>query len=775
MTDATQTFEQVATGLTVYEDPTPVVGRAKWLETPADVIAFIENEPHPEEVIVLARGGTTTFLTLALNAGVKGVVTLQGAPESHLGIVCREYGIPCVMSASFDKGVRTARGEVIPADGVMLSLDVSSRPTGIVSVEESAPVDDSPVAEAAGMPPEMLEQIMALLANFQTVVPHGEEGDAIMQSRLTTDVLQLTRENLDRRLTPLEVNEFLQYLTWNEWDALAARATEGESGLIPRQEYEALGIMGCWYRYPEWLAAVEAKVGADGLRAIGARAKSEIGTKINLLHVWACASAPFFGRGIAIELGLTDANAQADRAIDVLQGVRRIYDGLWGGGATFTSMRGFRAEVLERSWIDRFQADRIALADEESRNTFQLFNASTELLGFLLHFDNRLGLGDSGPYPTDDGGFVILRDIFINEKAFSWSDETEGLPYAVSIALFFDKDTALKVNVTDLSNVFTEPANYLPYVTGVAMYTREKYDTPMSELKTLSLADASTLRSSIEEKASNLYRRIAGMSTRDKVVAGAVVYTAGFLLPIVRAAGLYDEFVATKGFLELHPTVESQYDVVVGGVATEMIPRLFLTGSWGNPVPLPLAHEDLWVAHALKVKGIATADSVAEFTGQSPDDVASALGRLAESGKAKELSGRVNGWTLTPEGSGSHSVTLRELRSGNAELEAAYDGFLPVNETFKQVCIDAQKGADVSAAFESVHTGVTALLADASSSNSWISGYQSRLESAAARVRAGVEGALYTPLAGSYHDVWMELHQDLLLTLGRERGEADGS
>ena len=74
---------------------------------------------------MIARGGTTTFLTMALNAGIRGVVTLQGAPESHLGILCREYGIPCVMSVSFEKGVRTARGETIPADGVRVQLDVS--------------------------------------------------------------------------------------------------------------------------------------------------------------------------------------------------------------------------------------------------------------------------------------------------------------------------------------------------------------------------------------------------------------------------------------------------------------------------------------------------------------------------------------------------------------------------------------------------------------------------------------------------------------------------
>ncbi len=39
--------------------------------------------------------------------------------------------------------------------------------------------------------------------------------------------------------------------------------------------------------------------------------------------------------------------------------------------------------------------------------------------------------------------------------------------------------------------------------------------------------------------------------------------------------------------------------------------------------------------------------------------------------------------------------------------------------------------------------------------------------------RGGDDDALAKPLSGSYHDVWMELHEDLLATLGRERTDAD--
>jgi hypothetical protein len=52
--------------------------------------------------------------------------------------------------------------------------------------------------------------------------------------------------------------------------------------------------------------------------------------------------------------------------------------------------------------------------------------------------------------------------------------------------------------------------------------------------------------------------------------------------------------------------------------------------------------------------------------------------------------------------------------------------------------------------------------------------YPVRLHSAFERFQGGDRDALARPLSGSYHDVWMELHQDLLVSLGRQRAEADG-
>lgn len=114
----------VGTGINVFASDTRAVGAIRFLDSPEEVLEFIDG-PDVEDTVVISRGGTTTFMSPALMAGVAGLITLQGAPESHLGILSREFGIPCVMSTSFTDGVQTSRGETIPADGTRVRLDIS--------------------------------------------------------------------------------------------------------------------------------------------------------------------------------------------------------------------------------------------------------------------------------------------------------------------------------------------------------------------------------------------------------------------------------------------------------------------------------------------------------------------------------------------------------------------------------------------------------------------------------------------------------------------------
>src|SRR5450631_2890633 len=87
----------LAEGYNSFETTKSPIGTIKYLPDPSSVIKLIQSGKLKEH-IVLAQGGTTTFLAPVLSMGAIGVITLSGAPESHLGILSREFQIPCVMT-----------------------------------------------------------------------------------------------------------------------------------------------------------------------------------------------------------------------------------------------------------------------------------------------------------------------------------------------------------------------------------------------------------------------------------------------------------------------------------------------------------------------------------------------------------------------------------------------------------------------------------------------------------------------------------------------------
>ena len=126
----------IGSGIKAFTSAKGATGRIKFLDSPDQVLEFVDG-PDVETTVVISRGGTTTFMSPALMAGVAGLITLQGAPESHLGILSREFAIPCVMSTKFTEGVKTDRDEVIPADGTLVRLDTTGD-TGQVFIVEKA-------------------------------------------------------------------------------------------------------------------------------------------------------------------------------------------------------------------------------------------------------------------------------------------------------------------------------------------------------------------------------------------------------------------------------------------------------------------------------------------------------------------------------------------------------------------------------------------------------------------------------------------------------------
>ena len=190
---------------------------------------------------------------------------------------------------------------------------------------------------------------------------------------------------------------------------------------------------------------------------------------------------------------------------------------------------------------------------------------------------------------------------------------------------------------------------------------------------------------------------------------------------------------------------------------------------------------DLLVLHALRLKGLAEPPAVAEATAIDPGAVAKQLTTYEEQGLVKRRDGKLSGFSLLPTGRQRHAELLAHDRiaAGCDEvIETAYAAFVVHNETFKQLCTDWQlapgDGTHVARRLAVLHPEVASLLEDVAAAMARFGPYGGRLADAADRFAAGDGTALARPLARSYHDVWMELHEDFLVTLDRDRSAADG-
>jgi hypothetical protein len=200
-----------------------------------------------------------------------------------------------------------------------------------------------------------------------------------------------------------------------------------------------------------------------------------------------------------------------------------------------------------------------------------------------------------------------------------------------------------------------------------------------------------------------------------------------------------------------------------------------------------MAHESdlrFRVLHALRVKGFAKADVLAELTGLLVEDVEGELAGLAHEGLAVFREARAL-WQLSPEGRIAHADLLAHdvAHEGMRErLQVHYEPFLHVNEQFKELCGEWQlRDGSPNDHSDTVYDrnvieqllGIDAQAQPVVHAMAEVLGrlapYAPRLKHTAERVDRGERNLFTGVMCGSYHDVWMELHEDLILTLGIDR------
>ncbi|HEY3650672.1 MAG TPA: hypothetical protein VGL33_22090 [Streptosporangiaceae bacterium] len=439
-------------------------------------------------------------------------------------------------------------------------------------------------------------QELVFEGNFTGMEPirDGIIGDKVLKQRAKSKVLEkVSKEDVLRgQFTLDELNDLNSYLAWNIWDVLVMRATEGVSGMIPRQEYEILAFMHEFYRWPEILRMTTNEVGAQGLLDIGASARREIGTKVNAVHDWAIGAVGFgMGRCGLLALEAIKPDEYVEESNEILKFMQRI---LWGkrqDGYILNSQDRYRCQIHEPDFLQGI-VDQLEQLEEGSpqHDAFTRFNAAAELLAFLDHFDCRLGLGDTGPYELANGNLLILRDLFVNEEEFHWSDVCEDarLPHCYTLAIELDPNAMglQEIRVNDISTTFTRPKNYIPAIVGGAVFAREKWNTPMGQVEPIKIDALGEQLGRVQEATLKLYRKISRMSRRDLIWSGQYVYYIDMILPHLRLAGTYEKACRDYDLWEVDQRIANYYyDINKRGFAQETAPHKIFSGKGYLPFP----------------------------------------------------------------------------------------------------------------------------------------------------------------------------------------------
>jgi hypothetical protein len=203
------------------------------------------------------------------------------------------------------------------------------------------------------------------------------------------------------------------------------------------------------------------------------------------------------------------------------------------------------------------------------------------------------------------------------------------------------------------------------------------------------------------------------------------------------------------------------------------------------------SHE-LLVLHSVRVQGLADDAAVAARYRLDPEQTREtlldqeALGWVSHA----EFAG-TGGWSMTERGRAADERMLAdELDEAGVRgaVVAAHGRFGPLNTRLLQACTDWQLRPDdgdrlapndhsdptwdarVLDGLSALNAELDPLIGDLSGALARFAGYDERFSAALARARAGDGHSVAGTGVDSCHAVWMQLHEDLLSTLGVKRG-----
>ena len=191
----------------------------------------------------------------------------------------------------------------------------------------------------------------------------------------------------------------------------------------------------------------------------------------------------------------------------------------------------------------------------------------------------------------------------------------------------------------------------------------------------------------------------------------------------------------------------------------------------------------------LRLQAFARSDRLAALLGVAVEQIDQDMDRLAERGWVQHRDGMAPGWSLTPDGR-RHGQQLLRSRGRCIGCPCCHRGLLPTVPAAQRRAAAGLHGladgrrrrraraqrprrpdrdAAVLARLDVLHSSAVPVLGDLGEASGRFATYGERLERAHRHVRDGRTEWIAKPTVDSYHGVWFELHEHLLVTLDRDR------
>lgn len=339
----------------------------------------------------------------------------------------------------------------------------------------------------------------------------------------------------------LEANNAIQTIGDDTYWLCVTRTVQ-ESKLFPVPSYMLLSYLCCFYRYPELLRKVEAKMSAE---EIGDRARAMSG-KFGNLPGWGLPTFFLLGREILINMGMLKPTDAAEDVAYVMDFWRRFKLAQQREDGHLNAREfGQRVQLLPERRIQRFHADLHSCADgDRLHSAAQTFLATISQYGFLVSCESRCTLNNSGPYKIAEDRELIVRDFTdLAQGDYPWLDGiADDVPYPNLTVTMEARDCHFYL-MDDWGSFESRPEFTAEKLTGVGLYTSDVLSEgfiPVGMGSAEELAETFEKLTEVFRGATvKLWKRVAGWSRDQMMDAGALVYFS-LIKDFAHIAGVYD-------------------------------------------------------------------------------------------------------------------------------------------------------------------------------------------------------------------------------------------